>query len=513
MFEARTCRSSPPSRRLVRHGLPGLPGCLLLAASIVFHPPPGAAQTDADVNAGIQFNFTTPGARSLALGGAFVGRADDATAAFTNPAGLVNLTEPQVSTEIRSFTFKNTFTDRGHAFGFATGFGVDTIEGLRPGEAEDDVTSLAFFSFVYPRGVSPLWGESGESEKPTPRWALAVYRHELVSFEGRFRSRGAFFDYLDAPGEAITFRLQPVSAAMELDIVNLGLSAAVRLTQALAIGVGLSHYEFEIDSLQQAFSDLGLDPETGRSLPDDDGPGTPFGPPDYSPSFVLNVSQQRGSDRDFGLNLGFFWQLSDRVSAGGVYRQGPRFAFLATNRAGAFVEIFGIPQGTILNQENARFQVPDVFGLGLAFQASRAIRITVDYNRVEYSALSDDMVSIFGITREPQQAAFDALTIDDGGEARIGFEYAFLDRNPTVYLRFGAWYDPDHKIRFAAEPGIDPDSRFQAVLFQGGDDAIHATAGIGLAFARDFKLDAAVDLADTFDTASLSVVYRFGGSE
>ena len=182
---------------------------LLFAILAAFSlPGSGAAQTEAEVNAGIQFNFTTPGARSLALGGAFVGRADDATAAFTNPAGLVNLTEPQVSTEMRRFTFNNTFTDRGHAFGFATGVGVDTVEGLRLGEAEDDVTSLSFLSFVYPRGVSPVWGKS---DKPTARWALAAYRHELLSFETRFQASGAFFDFLNAPGERSTTRLRPSS--------------------------------------------------------------------------------------------------------------------------------------------------------------------------------------------------------------------------------------------------------------------------------------------------------------
>ena len=50
---------------------------------------------------GLQFNFSPPGARSLAMGGAFLGRADDATAAFANPAGLTNLFSPEISAEVR----------------------------------------------------------------------------------------------------------------------------------------------------------------------------------------------------------------------------------------------------------------------------------------------------------------------------------------------------------------------------------------------------------------------------
>jgi hypothetical protein len=42
-----------------------------------------------------QFDFLNPGARSLALGSAFIAVADDATAAFTNPAGLTFLVKPE----------------------------------------------------------------------------------------------------------------------------------------------------------------------------------------------------------------------------------------------------------------------------------------------------------------------------------------------------------------------------------------------------------------------------------
>ncbi len=44
----------------------------------------------------LQFSFSDPGARSMGLGGAFVALADDATAAFANPAGLVQLLRPEV---------------------------------------------------------------------------------------------------------------------------------------------------------------------------------------------------------------------------------------------------------------------------------------------------------------------------------------------------------------------------------------------------------------------------------
>ena len=58
---------------------------LMAAASGAF------AVTDEEGNASLQFNFSAPGARSLAMGGAFIGLADDATAA-ANPRSVVATT-------------------------------------------------------------------------------------------------------------------------------------------------------------------------------------------------------------------------------------------------------------------------------------------------------------------------------------------------------------------------------------------------------------------------------------
>ena len=57
--------------------------------------------SNAETFGGFEFNFNNPGARSLALGGAFIGLADDATAAVANPAGLVILQRPELSGEVK----------------------------------------------------------------------------------------------------------------------------------------------------------------------------------------------------------------------------------------------------------------------------------------------------------------------------------------------------------------------------------------------------------------------------
>src|SRR5262249_47427973 len=53
----------------------------------------------------LEYSFAPPGARSLAMGASFLGLADDATAAASNPAGLTILTRPEVSAHFRYSSF------------------------------------------------------------------------------------------------------------------------------------------------------------------------------------------------------------------------------------------------------------------------------------------------------------------------------------------------------------------------------------------------------------------------
>ena len=144
--------------------LPLAIGAALLAASS------GAfAITDEEGNASLQFNFSAPGARSLAMGGAFIGLADDATAAFSNPAGLVQLASKEVSFEQRINDYNTEYVRSGS-------YTPDpfNINGLSYDEARSSTHSPSFVSFVWPH----------------ERWAVAVYRHEFLNYETSFASSG-----------------------------------------------------------------------------------------------------------------------------------------------------------------------------------------------------------------------------------------------------------------------------------------------------------------------------------
>src|SRR5947207_6835766 len=75
--------------------------------------PAVAQNTDIESLSGLQFNFGNPGARSLGMGGAFLGLADDTSATEANPAGLTILRKPEVSVEGRNFEEQQLFSTSG----------------------------------------------------------------------------------------------------------------------------------------------------------------------------------------------------------------------------------------------------------------------------------------------------------------------------------------------------------------------------------------------------------------
>jgi len=439
---------------------------------------PLKAQTNLETNAGVQFNFSTPGAGNMGLGGAFLGLAFDASAAYTNPAGLTLIAAPEALVESRHWRYTHVFTDHGRIAGETPTCATpgsppdcpDTIRGLRDGEAENQVTGLSFLSYVYPHRD----------------WSFALYRHELVNFEANFSTFGAYLERtrgrnpLGIPG-TLDGRLAALRNHMDVDVVAYGGAVAYRLGGGLSLGVAVSSFDFSIDSTADRF------------LPN------LFAAPNFNSDPLVNYQTQQGDDQDWGFNAGLLWESPGKKwSVGGVYRQGPDFTFRAQSRQGpgALVELHEA-------DKPAFFHVPDVYGLGLGFRPSDALRLAFDYDRVRYSQLTHGFVDIFGLEvlspGQPQE--LDKFRIDDADELHLGLEYAFLQHWPVITVRAGAWYDPDHSLRFEGE-----NVGFRAVFRPRGDQ-MHYTTGVGIALRR-LQVDAAVDYSDRVSVIALSAGFR-----
>lgn len=405
-----------------------------------------------------ELNFSNPGARSMGLGGAFAALADDATAAFANPAGLVQLLEPELSAEGRASSRRTDFVQGGRAAGEASGEGIDTVNGLRYGTSERKQTEVPFSSLVY----------------PVKKWSFALYRHTWADFD--FSSR---IDGLFAVEDGEDVRAGDIRARTRVKVVNTGLAGAYELTERWSVALGLAYYESEMDSFAEEFAQ------------DDEAF---YQPSAFSAERLDTTYSHQAKASGVSLHAGFLWRASPQWSVGGYFREGPRLELVVMETAGPVEGDF--PEGTIVLHETSPLRLPDVYGLGVAFRSSGgAWTVGCEWSRVQYSSITDGLdVDVF----DPNQ-----IRLPDGDEIHLGLEYVLVRSQPVVALRLGAWQDPAHRV--IAGPGADV---FERTVFQVGQDEIHLTGGLGLVFEK-FQVDLGVDLADTADLASLSLVYRF----
>jgi hypothetical protein len=169
---------------------------LVLACVLFFLP--GGFVTGQEPST-LEFAMTAPGARSLGFGGAFVALADDATAAYSNPAGLVQLIRPEISLELRNWN-----SGEGNETGIFSGFG--------------------FISYVHPRN----------------RWTFAAYAHQVADMDfGWDSSIGS------SPG---TFHTADAVLLTSLSVLNLGISAAVAVNEQLSVGFGATQTVGDLNS-------------------------------------------------------------------------------------------------------------------------------------------------------------------------------------------------------------------------------------------------------------------------
>lgn len=162
--------------------LPRRPLVAILTATLLTLAAPAPAQEES-----FDFVFANPGARSTGLGGAFTALADDATAAYANPAGLVQLLRPEISAELRAIFDNND-------------------EELDAFDTDSDLTGLGFVSFVMPLGD----------------FCLAAYTHGVSSGD----IVGDLF-LLDEEGFTVN---------------RAAVAGAYRLGERLSVGIGVSYF-------------------------------------------------------------------------------------------------------------------------------------------------------------------------------------------------------------------------------------------------------------------------------
>lgn len=152
------------------------------------------------------FRFSNPGARANSMGGAFIGLADDATAAYANPAGLTILTKPEISIEYKYGKQEKYFYDTlGNTIDF-----------------DYNVQDVSFLSYVYP------------ANKAT----FTIYRHKIINIES---------DY--------THQFGPNWEKVKdhLNVTTYGLALGLKFTSSFSAGLSVGFSQLDWCYLRQEF--------------------------------------------------------------------------------------------------------------------------------------------------------------------------------------------------------------------------------------------------------------------
>jgi len=367
----------------MKRALPLAVGVGLLAVSA-----PASAQEEASERVGpppVQYNFAPPGARSLAMGGAFIGLADDATASESNPAGLTILTKPELSAQFRYSEFESTVPNTVTAVGFET--------------FTARVGSPSFFSVVYP------WR----------KLAASLYYQRAADY----RSASKFDGFLDE----VTYNEDLVEVHFRTE--NIGLSGAFKLGDKVSIGGSVRATRVRMDSTQ-AFAIVG-------PIVDDDL------------LFLERFQEVRAIDDskiEMTFNAGILFQPTPKLSVGAVYKRGADFDF--TQTITPYVDGFGFgPElADTPTSEPIRITVPDVFGGGLAFKPTDQLTIVADVVRVEYS---DADLGESGQSGYQRFGEGGREPLKDATEFHAGLEYTWSGGNDWIFsFRSGFYSNPDH---------------------------------------------------------------------
>ncbi len=446
--------------------------------------PLAAQNTDIESLSGLQFNFGNPGARSLGMGGAFIGLADDASAAEANPAGLTILRKPEISIEGRNYQESQLLTTSG---------------------TFPDLQRTAFRHY---------------SQRVDPTFASAVYPFKNFTFVGYYHQ-----PLRNAGAGAVIPRTDPLTGKLISDVPNFFLPkggppvseqacadirnqtkdpfacieyVTIPFISALDVeqrtwGLGgafsVGKFSFGATARLQTFKESALTLRLGDGL-----------------ETLSQVVQQTGNvtsdgkvtlktEKNITFAAGAKWAPSDRISIGAVYKKGPRF------NSPTFAATFGT-NFQYVKLGDTKFHIPDIGGIGISVRPIPVLTINADAVRVKYSNLVDDFTSINSTVRQLSKP----YAANDVTELHLGGEYFFATKIPFA-VRAGAWRDPAHSIHYIG-PLDTSDRVAAAILYPKGNTQTHKSVGAGLAWPR-FQVDAAYETSDNYKVGSISVVTRF----
>ena len=340
------------------------------------------------------------GARALGIGGAFVGIADDATAASWNPGGLIQLELPEISL-VGAFNHRTEDT---------TYIAIPEASGPQ----RVSTVELNYFSLAYPFTLLE------KNMIVSLNYQHLYDFNKKVSFSRNFVSTG---------GPPLTLN-ENIDYEQNGALKAISPALAVQITPMLSLGLTLNFWE-------NLFYDNGWESDYHST-----GSGVFAG-------FPLNSKvdmRERNEMEGFNYHVGFLWNVNSTFTLGGVFKA-PLEADITHEFS--FISSTEFPTSPATNSQNRSLlteeqtlELPMSYGIGLAVRLSDAFTFDGDIYRTEwgdYLLHHPDGRETNPITAGLQsQSDIEATT-----QVRVGGEYLIIRDNTVIPIRAGIFYDPE----------------------------------------------------------------------
>lgn len=416
---------------------------------------PGLPSFPQETRVEIRPDQSNPGARALALAGAFLSSADDATSVVANPAGLGAMVRPAFQLEIRPADLVQY--DR-----FGDGYVNRPDSAGDPYIQKDFAPSIPVFaSVVFPVADKLVLAAFFQQFQGGDREVLRNGTGDLASLR-----RGPCYSTVTTTGAptqafALTYDLTGQSK-----IWRTGASFGFRATYQLTLGGTVYWVNEDRAFLIRGGSALGPDVTTSITSEDD----------------------------AFGFIIGAQFTPSEKLRLGLVYSHE---VGLKEDKAGAD-ELF---KETVL---------PMRLGFGLNFSPSSSLALSLEGVWVGTSAFKDS-VNFSQAFREWDSGFFtpgdsgnprDAKNWEasDSFEARFGLEWSVVQTRTTIFaVRTGYWTVSPSNLRYVGGEAQFVQNRalydYLRITNPNVDDPWlhHLTGGIGAVFSKKFQVDVGVD--------------------
>jgi len=423
-----------------------------------------------DLKPASSMNPVGSGARAMGMGGAFIGVADDATAASWNPGGLLQLDTPEISVVGNWFhrTEDNSFVSNPEADG---SYSVAEM-------------NLNYFSFVYPINFS-FQGEPEKGFEPNPEqknWlrfanmVFAVNYQHLYDFTREWKGFSLHEDGTDI--DIIDFQLEGGLSAI-------GIAWGIKLHPQFYLGATVNFWD------DQLFCDDNLNSRWKSNY-------YKYYKKGPLPEYSRTKEEYLFSGMNF--NIGILWHTeNDNFKIGAVFKSpfkgNLEFKSVGVENFGYFEEGNFVPQGNPgynFNSWSGNLKMPMSYGIGFSWRFAPRFTLSTDIYRTEWG---DYIIQIPGeeeislITGLPVSES----DIDPTHQIRAGLEYIWLRTGYLIPLRCGVFYDP--------EPAKG-----------NPDDVCGLSAGTGVT-ANRFSFDVAFEWRFGRDVASSMVPEKYQFSQ